>query len=187
MAFTKNFKIYMYIAATALLITACAKRDSEFAARKNAAGANYINDKQSAAADANAIANGVDTDIQQIQNPVATSNGGLSVSSLIRVNTQVYQVVTTHFSAGTISSTSANLNGATFDISGVCGSDVCNPYYLVVSISRNGQRIKQTAMKKYFFYTNAQSSQDLIMSLGPNEFMQVQDLIHTLDTTTLSQ
>jgi hypothetical protein len=182
----KNTKIYIYIVVAAFAFSACAKRDSEFAARKNAAGASYVNDQQAAAADQAAAANGYVTDILKILSPTQASTGALSVTSQIKVNNNVYQIVTTHSQVNTVSSTSAMFDGANFEVGGICGSDLCNPYYLVVNITRNGQPVKQTAMKKYFYYTDQNSNQDLIMSLGPNEFMSIQDVKTTLDQAVVN-
>ncbi len=181
MGLFKNSKIYIYIVVAAFALSACAKKDSEFAARKNAAGASYVNDQQAAAADQAAAASGYVTDILKILNPVQASTGALSVTSQIKVNNNTYQVVTTHSKVNAISSTTASFDGANFEVAGICGSDICNPYYLVINITRNGQKIKQTAMKKYFFYTDQNSSQDLIMSLGADEFMTIEAARASLD------
>ncbi|MGZ3795221.1 MAG: hypothetical protein ACXVB1_02590 [Pseudobdellovibrionaceae bacterium] len=186
MLLMKNIKTYLYIVVAAFAISACAKRDSEFAARKNAAGAAYVNDQQAAAADQAAAATGYVTDILQIQSPVQTSTGALSVTSQIKVNNNVYQIVTTHSQVNTASSTSTMFAGANFEVAGICGSDICNPYYLVINITRNGQRIKQTAMKKYFYYVDQNSTQDLIISLGANEFMSIESLRATLDQAVVN-
>jgi len=180
MGFTKNAKIYLYIAVAALALSACAKRDSEFAARKNGAGAPIVNGQQAANADAAAEAAGYKVDIMDIKTPVQSGNG-LSVTSTISVNDKNYQINTTHPQVGQVSSTTANFDGASFKVSGVCGSETCSPYYLVIEISRGGQRIKQTAMRKYFYYTNANSSRDMAMSLGANEFMTIQEIINAFD------
>lgn len=184
MGFMKNAKVYLYILAAAVALSACAKRDNEFAARKNGAGAPIVNGQQAANADAAAAAAGYTVDIMGIQQPVQ-SGGGLSVTSTISVNSKNYQINTTHYQIGQVSTTSATFDGATFQVSGVCGSETCSPYYLVIEISRvvNGgnQRIKQMAMRKYFYYTNANSSRDMAMSLGANEFMSIQDIINTFD------
>ncbi len=180
MGFMKNAKIYLYILAVSVSLTACAKRDSEFAARKNGAGAPIVNGEQAANADAAAAAAGYTVDIMGIQPPV-WNNGMYTVSSQISVNNKNYQIDTSHSTPGQVSSTSANFDGATFQVSGVCGSEVCSPYYLVVEITRGNQRIKQMAMRKYFYYTNTNSVRDMAMSLGANEFMSIQDIINTFD------
>lgn len=175
-----RLRIYLYVFMAALALSACAKRDSEFKARKNASGATYVG-VRSEAADAAAAAAGYDTDILAVSQPQAIANG-LSVSSYLKVNTSNYKVTTTHTSVGTISTLRQNLNGADFEINAVCATAECNPYYLVINITRGGQQIKQTAMKKYFWYSgSADSSQDLIMSNGPGEFVPVQTAISTLD------
>jgi len=175
-----RLRIYFYILGAALVLSACAKRDSEFKARKNASGATYVG-VHSEAADAAAAAAGYDTDILAVTQP-QTIAGGVSVMSYLKVNTYNYKVTTTHTSVGTVSTVRQNLNGADFEINAVCATAECNPYYLVINITRGGQPIKQTAMKKYFWYSgSADSSQDLIMSNGPGEFLPVQSAIATLD------
>jgi hypothetical protein len=180
MGFMKNSKVYLYILSAAVALTACAKRDNEFAARKNGAGAPIVNGQQADNADAAAAAAGYTVDILGIQQPVQ-SGGGLSVTSTISVNSKSYQINTTHYSIGQVSTTTATFDGANFQVSGVCGSETCSPYYLVIEITRNGQRINQKAMRKYFYYTNANSSRDMALSLGANEFMSIQDIINTFD------
>lgn len=187
MAFLKNTKVYLYIVVAAFALAACAKRDSSFAARKNAAGATYVNGQQAANADANAAALGYQTDIQSVQNPVSAPNGGISVTSVISVNAKSYQVVTTHYQVNAVSSTTATFDGATFQVSGVCANNSCSPYYLIINITRNGQNIKQTAMKKYFYYDPSITTQDLVLSLGPTEFVSVQGAIQTLDQAVVTQ
>lgn len=186
MGFTKNAKVYLYIVVAALALTACAKRDNEFAARKNGAGAPIVNGQQAANADAAAEAAGYKVDIMAIQPPVQAGSG-VSVTSTISVNNKNYQINTTHNSVGQVSQTSGAFDGANFQVSGVCGSDTCSPYYLVIEITRNGQRIKQTAMRKYFFYTGANSNRDMAMSLGANEFMSIQDIINTFDQAVVQE
>lgn len=185
MALTKNIRVYIYILVAAVALSACAKRDSDFKARKNAAGGVYVNGNQGLAADNAAAAAGYNTDILAIQPPQSNSNGALSVTSYIKVNNNNYQVVTTHTQALAISKTNQNFDGANFEVNGVCGTDTCSPYYLVINITRNGQQIKQTAMKKFFYYTGADSSQDLVMSLGAGEFLSVQDAVKALDSAVV--
>jgi hypothetical protein len=183
----KKMKIYMYIIIAAVAFSGCAKRDSEFAARKNAAGAAYVNDQQAAAADQAAAASGYVTDILKVLNPVQSSAGALSVTSQIQVNNNTYQIVTTHPQVNVVSSTSATLDGANFEVAGICGSNICNPYYLIIGITRNGQRIKQTAMKKYFFADpNQNYNQDLVMSLGANEFLTIEAARTALDQAVVN-
>jgi hypothetical protein len=180
MGFMKNAKVYLYIVAAAVALSACAKRDNDLAARRNGAGAPIVNGQQAANADAAAAAAGYNVDIMGIQTPVQ-SGGGLSVTSTVSVNSKNYQINTTHYQEGQVSSTTATFDGANFQVSGVCGSSTCSPYYLVIEITRNGQRIKQTAMRKYFYYTGANSNRDMAMSMGANEFMTIQDIINAFD------
>lgn len=181
MAFTKNRRVYLYIVIAVMALSACAKRDSEFKSRKNGAGASAVGGAQTDAADAAAAAAGYDTDILGIMQPQTTANGALSITSYIKVNTNNYQVVTTNTAVNAISKTQQVFDGANFEISGVCGSENCSPYYLIINITRNGQQIKQTAMKKFFYYTGADSTNDLFLSRGVGEFLSVQEAISTLD------
>lgn len=180
MAIMAKKHIYIFILAAALAITACAKRDSEFRARKNAAGATLVDTPRTDAANAAAAAAGYDTDILGILQPQVAGNA-LRVTSYLRVNATTYQVMTTHSAVGTISQAQQYLEGANFEVNGVCATEHCNPYYLIINITRNGQQIKQTAMKKFFWYVDANSSQDLILSRGPGEFLSVQSAISLLD------
>lgn len=180
MAFMKSAKIGVSLLLATLTLVACAKRDSGLAARRNGAGAAYVNGQQAAEAEAAAAASGYQTDIMKVERSALSANGTYSINSEIKVNDTRYQVTTTHSQVGVVSSTSANFAGATFEVSGVCGSDTCSPYFLVINITRNGQRVLQTSMKKNFDYTGPDSTQDLVMSLGPNEFLSIQDIVNTL-------
>ncbi|WP_413291544.1 hypothetical protein [Bdellovibrio sp. HCB337] len=184
MSLTKNFRFYTYILVAALALTACAKRESGYKARRNASGATYTDGARGEAADAAAAAMGYNTDILGVMQP-QSANSALSVTSYIRVNANNYQVVTTHYQALAISKTVQNFDGATFEVNGVCANNNCNPYYLIVNITRGGQQIKQTAMKKYFYYTGAESGQDLILSRGAGEFVSVQDAINELESAVI--
>lgn len=184
MAFMKYAKIYGALVVLAFTLMACAKRDSEFAARRNAAGAAYVNGDQAAAAEANAAANGYKTDILEIATPVYKS-GIYEVTSTVRVNDVNYRIVTTHSQPGIISETRADFAGANYAVSGVCGDDQCTFYFLVINITRNGQPILQTAMKKNFYYSGTSSSYDLALSKGPNEFLSTQDIVNTLSQSVV--
>jgi len=182
MGFTKNMRVFLYITVAALALSGCAKRDnSALKARTNGAGAAAAGGAQTDAADAAAAAAGYDTDILLIQQPQMVGNA-LSVSSYIKVNANNYKVVTTHNSVNTVSKTQQVFDGANFEVNGVCPNENCSPYYLIINITRNNQQIKQTAMKKHFYYTGAESSQDLFLSRGVGEFLSIQDAISTLDS-----
>jgi hypothetical protein len=185
MGITKNMRVFLYITVAALALSACAKRDnSALAARKNAAGATNVGGAQSDAADAAAAAAGYNTDILVIQQPQMVGNA-LTVTSYIKVNNNNYKIVTTHNSVNTVSKTQQTFDGANFEVNGVCPNANCSPYYLVINITRSNQQIKQTAMKKFFYYTDASSSQDLFLSRGAGEFLSVQDAITTLDSAVV--
>jgi len=184
MALTKNFRVYLFCFVAALAISACAKKDSDFKARKNAAGATDVSPNASQRADQAAAAAGYVTDILLIQTPVSTG-AGLSVTSYVSVNNSDYQITTTHTNYGTTSAAGAtvtqNFSGADFQITGICSNQYCSPYYLIINITRGGQPVKQTAEKKFFYYSGDASQQDLFLSRGPSEFMTVDQIINTLD------
>lgn len=185
MSLTKNIRIYTYIVVAALALSACAKRDSGYKARRSASGAVYTDGTRGEVADANAAAMGYNTDILGVMQPQTSTTGALSVTSYIRVNNNNYQVTTNHYQALAISKTNQNFDGANFEVNGVCANNSCSPYYLVINITRNGQQIKQTAMKKHFYYTGTDSNQDLILSRGAGEFVSVQDAINELDNAVV--
>lgn len=187
MAFTKNFRTMIFIVAAAVAFTACAKRKSGYSGRTNAAGARYTDGARGEAADAAAAAMGYNTDILGITAPQAVGSGALSVTSYIKVNANNYQIVTTHTQPLAVSTTMQAFDGANFEVNGVCANVNCNPYYLVINITRGGQQIKQTAMKKFFYYSGSSSSQDLILSRGAGDFVSVQQAINELDSAVIDE
>lgn len=187
MAFTKNFRVYAFIVVAALALAGCAKRDSDFKARKNALGATDVGGNRSQAADDMAKQMGYDVDILTIQAPYMGNNGTLSVDSYLKVNATAYKVTTSHGQVGMDSQTSGHFDGADFHIVGRCATQNCNPYYLVLSITRNGQQIKQTAVKKFFYYTSTESTNDIFMSIGAGQFMSPTQAMQALDQAATQQ
>jgi hypothetical protein len=180
MALTKNIRILLICVTAAVALSACAKKDNSIAARKNSAGARDINPTSSQQADQYAMSQNVNADIVSVNQPAGT-NGGLQVTSRIVVNNYQYDVTTTHsnYSSPAVIPPQ-NLNGATFNITGVCGDQYCNPYYLVINISANGRDVKQMAMMKFFFYTGSGSQNDVFYSRLPGQFLSLQDAMSAL-------
>ncbi|MBC7371508.1 MAG: hypothetical protein H7326_08085 [Bdellovibrionaceae bacterium] len=165
MSLNKYFRISSLCLVAALAFTACAKKNNDLAARKNAAGASAVDANTTAAADAQAAAMGYDTEFMKINNP--TSNGGsLSVVSRIRVGNNLYDITTMHNTYGEGSQPAVanqTIGTASFQVSAVCGTQSCNPYYLMINITANGAQVKQMAMMK-FFYADVGTENDVYYS-----------------------
>lgn len=187
MAFSKNLRVYTLIVIAAFALVACAKRDSDFKARKNALGATDVGGDRSLNADNLAKQMGYDVDVLTIQAPYMHGSGVLAVDSYLKVNATAYKVTTTHAQVGVDSQTSGRFDGADFNIVGRCSNQNCNPYYLVFTITRNGQQIKQTAVKKFFYYTNPDSSSDIFMSIEAGQFMSPSQAMQALDQASAQQ
>ena len=181
MALNKYFRISALCLVAALAFSACAKKNNDLAARRNAAGAAATDAPATAQADAQAAAMGYDTEFMKISNPTQVANGALSIVSRIRVGNSFYDINTSHTTYGEGSQpavASKVLGNASFQVSAVCGTENCNPYYIVINITANGAPVKQMAMMKFFYGEGAGTEGDIYYSR--NQFMTFPQAIQEL-------
>ncbi|RYE97972.1 MAG: hypothetical protein EOO77_38070 [Oxalobacteraceae bacterium] len=148
----------------ALALGACAKKNNDLAARRNAAGAAATNTPVTQAADAYAQQMGYNLDIQGIAKPV--SNGsGLTIVTRIIVNNNYYDVSTMHNTYGEGSQPAMTNNMQVGNVSiqaqAVCATQSCSPYYIMINVTANGAPVKQMAMMKFFYQEGAGTENDI--------------------------
>jgi len=169
----KDFKYLLIIlsASVALAMTACAKKDSEFAARyaRNKMGANVADGKKTQEAGEQAAAQGLDADVVDIQKHFAAPGqpGPNIVTALILINNQQMPVTTSHTGTEIVNG-SVNTNGFTIVYHAMCGTVDCNPYYVSMEIYRNNQMVIQEGLRKYFEKTSADQT-DVYQWFKPEE------------------
>jgi hypothetical protein len=149
----KLSKSIFTVAVIALALSACAKKDSEFAARYavNAAGASGVDAGSSGEADKEAIAAGVSQfDVLNVTNN-GSSNGQV-ITALLIVNGKQKTVSTTHNTLQLHTGSDQADGGFRIVYNVVCGSQACNPVYIAAEIYRGNESvaIKQVGYRKYF-------------------------------------
>lgn len=180
MSFTKSIRVMFVILIGAAALVSCAKKDSDFKGRKNAAGANLVgsaaaNDRAAAAA----AASGYVPDIMAINPPQFTAQG-VTVTSQIKVNTSLFNISITNTAINQLASVSgATVGDLMLEASGQCADAGCAVYYLQLKFSRANQPVEQIVMKKFF--GNADGSNDFYITRGPSEFMSFLDAKALLD------
>lgn len=145
----KSLKPFAAVLIAALALSACAKKDSDFAAKykTNKMGAEAANVEETAAADALALAAGVDIDIVAITR--ATSSTEKVVTSTVVINN--YQVsLTTRHAAQEIRTGQMTSGNVTITASAVCALASCNPYYVSIQIYKDNKLLMQQGVRKYF-------------------------------------
>lgn len=150
----KDYKIlFIALTAVALTMSACAKKNSEFAARyaKNRMGAEVADGVKTQAAGEQAEAQGLLADIVNIQRywTPESQPGPRVVMSTILINDQEMPVTTSHVGTEIVEGR-VDVNGFTVVFHAMCGSVTCNPYYASMEIYQNNKMIIQEGVRKYF-------------------------------------
>lgn len=151
----KDFKfIFITLLATAAFtMTACAKKDSEFAARyaKNKMGASVADGANTQEAGERAEAQGLLADVVGITKYFAAAGqpGPNVVMAKILINNQEMPVTTHHWGTEMVEGR-VDVNGFTVVLHAMCGTTDCNPYYASMEIYKNSQMVIQEGVRKYF-------------------------------------
>jgi hypothetical protein len=135
---------------------ACAKKDSDFAAKyaKNAAGGSAINADAAGNADEVAKTNGISLDVLQLNK---SANGSEQViTSVLIVNQKQIPVTTRHNAGLQVSRGSTQIDGFTVVYNAVCGNQACDPVYITAEAYKpgNNSAIIQLGYRKYFSVQN---------------------------------
>lgn len=154
------------VLAAALALTACAKKDSDFAARyaKNKMGAEAANTQETGEADTAALEQGVDVDIIAI---TRNSNAAEKVvTSTVILNNQQTTMTTRH--TGTEQRTGELVSGNTkLTVYAVCANANCNPYYVSLQVYKDGKLVIQEGVRKYFDMPASSTNLDRYAKLKP--------------------
>lgn len=183
MAVAKSFRVMFMLVAATVALSACAKKDSEFKGRKNASGAKYAGDPaQNAAADAAAAALGITSlDIIKTDDPVLVAQGKVRIHSEVEINKELYDISLDHTSINQPATVSGQVGPLTLTATGICITQNCSPYYLMLNFSRGNQEAKQMVLKKFFFYGGPATEDDYIIQRAGGKFETLQSAINILN------
>ncbi|WP_295899269.1 hypothetical protein [uncultured Bdellovibrio sp.] len=151
----KNFKFLFIalLATAAMTMSACAKKDSEFAARyaKNKLGASVADGPKTQEAGERAEAQGLLADVVDIQRYFTPEGqpGPRVVMAKILINNQEMPVTTHHWGTETVEGR-VDVAGFTVVFHAMCGTVDCQPYYASMEIYKNNQMVIQEGVRKYF-------------------------------------
>ncbi len=152
MTSAKAYRVLMIPALLAMLaLSACAKKDSDFAARyaKNAAGATVKDQAAAVAAGESAALNGLQSaDVVMVQKS-ATGSATKTVTSQIVINGQQVPVTTTHTANETREGT-VEIAGFLVQFHAMCANTACDPYFAAMEVYKNGQLILQEGLRINF-------------------------------------
>lgn len=146
----KISKSFTAVLLMALALAACAKKDSDFAAKyaKNKSGAEATNVEETAAADEVALGEGLDIDIVQISK--AMNGSEKVITSLVTINNYQFPLTTRHsgveLRTGSMNA-SANVR---VDAQAVCANANCTTYYIVLNAYKDNKLVIQEGIRKYF-------------------------------------
>jgi hypothetical protein len=174
MAFTKTFHIGIMMLAATLVLSSCAKKDSEFKGRKNASGATVVGDAaQNQRGEQAAQDLGLKVlDIQHVYDPVAGPQG-LTIATDVIINTNVFEISTYHNSMNQEAVTQPfQIQGTNLTLvaKAVCASATCSPYYLLMTFTSGNKNVQQKILKKFFYFNGEGTESDYISLRGPTEF-----------------
>lgn len=135
------------------MVSACAKKNSEFAARyaKNKMGASVADGVKTQEAGEMAAAYGLEADVVDIRRyfvPVGQP-GPRVVMSKILINDQEIPVTTSHNGTEIVDG-KVNVGNYLVVFHAMCGTVDCNPYYASLTIYQNNQMLIQEGVRKYF-------------------------------------
>lgn len=157
--------------AATLGLSACAKKNSEFAARyaKNKMGADVADGAKTQVAGELAAAQGLEADIVNIQRHWTPEGqpGPRVVISTILINNQEMPVTTSHGGTEVVEGR-VDINGYTVVFHAMCGSTTCNPYYAAMEVYQNNKLIIQEGVRKYFEQSSAEDK-DIYQWFQPSE------------------
>lgn len=143
--------VYTVVLVSSLLLSACAKTDSEFAERykKNSMGAEVVDGVKTQEAAENAEGQGLMADVLGMNK---SSSGNMhTVTAMIAINNFQVPVTTTHSSTDLrVTKGSVNVDGFLVIYSAVCSNAACNPFYVSLEVQQNSRMLIQEGVRKYF-------------------------------------
>lgn len=154
-----------------LALTACAKKDSEFAARyaKNRMGATVVDGVKTQQAAEQAAAQGLEADIVGVKRYWTPEGqpGPRVVMATILINNTEFPVTSHHYGTEVVNG-SVTVNGYNISYEAMCGDANCNPYYASMKVYSNGRLVIQEGVRIYFERSSAAHT-DLYQWLSPGQ------------------
>lgn len=179
--FMKNLKLIFLSILVVTMSAACAKKDSEFAARyaKNRMGAEVADGKRTQEAGEHAEALGVTADLVDIA--LQSQNWETAaVRSVILLNDKQMAVTTQHtYNSGNVSEGTVEKDGYQIGFRGYCAASaamICARYYASLEIYKDGALVIQEGVLKSF-----EGGRDMYQWNKPDAVMTFQQLINLLD------
>lgn len=168
----KNRLIFIsFIAGIMMSISACGKKDSDFAARyaKNKMGATVVDGQKTQEAGEQAASQGLEADVIDIQRYWVPNGqaGPRIVMATILVNNQQVSVTTSHVGTA-VSEGFVNVGNHRVVFHAMCANDACNPYYAALEVYQNNQIIIQEGIRKFFEVTSPEQA-DLYQWFTPDK------------------
>lgn len=149
----KLSKVFFAIPLAALMMSACAKKDDNYAEKfgVNAMNARGVDTDKIADADAAEKEAGL-AEFDVIEMTKVSAGTQQQVRAILIVNNKQIPVTTTHGSQLQVSRGSVIVDGFTLVYNAVCGNLSCNPIYVTVESYRQGQTVpvSQLGLRKYF-------------------------------------
>ncbi|WP_413567978.1 hypothetical protein ACLWBD_09085 [Bdellovibrio sp. HCB117] len=148
-----KFLIITLLAVAAMSLSACAKKDSEFAARyqRNKMGATVVDGAKTQAAGEQAAAQGLEADVVNVTRHWTPEGqpGPRVVISTILVNNQEVPVTTVHSGTEQVNGR-VDIAGYVVAFHAMCGNATCNPYYATMEVYQNNRMIIQEGVRVFF-------------------------------------
>ncbi|UXR63538.1 hypothetical protein EZJ49_10670 [Bdellovibrio bacteriovorus] len=159
----KKNLFFAFLLMGSLALSACAKKDSNFAARyaKNRMGATVVDGVKTQQAAEQAAAQGVEADIVGVKRywtPEGQPGPRVVMATILINNTEF--PVTSHHSGTEVVNGSVTVNGYNISYEAMCGDSSCNPYYASMKVYSNGRLVIQEGVR-IFFEKNNQAQTDL--------------------------
>ncbi|MGZ3817880.1 MAG: hypothetical protein ACXWRZ_14495, partial [Bdellovibrio sp.] len=142
------------ILAAATMISACARKSSDFAERyaRNRMGAQVIDGPKTQQAAEQAAAQGLTAvDIVDIKKYWTSANepGPRFVTAVILIDDQQTTVTTNHYGSN-VAEGYVDIKGYRIVYHAVCANEECNPYYSSLEVFQNNKMLIQEGVMKYF-------------------------------------
>lgn len=162
-----KFKFAMLFVAVAL--SACAKKDSNFAERyaKNRAGATVVDGVKTQQAAESAAAEGLEADIVGATRSMADLgvSGPRIIRATILINQTEFPVTSVHHGTEIVHG-SVDVDGYSINYHALCANYYCNPYYAAMEVYKNGRIVIQEGIRIYFDKTSPEH-QDVYQWFSP--------------------
>ncbi len=164
-----SVKLTIALVSVVLTLSACAKKDSNFAERyaKSRAGATVVDGVKTQLAAESAAQEGLEADIVDVTRTMG--NMGFSGPRIIRatilINQTEFPVTSVHQGTEVVHG-SVDVNGYSINYHAWCSNYHCNPYYAAMEVYKNSRLVIQEGIRIYFDKTSPEH-QDVYQWFSP--------------------